>query len=77
MATRSSIPEKHRLAIRNAQRGDAEEISALTHRVYDKDMPNYTTEMIQAHIRHFSEGQWVATVNEVIVGYSASFRIAE
>nr|WP_321467454.1 bifunctional GNAT family N-acetyltransferase/carbon-nitrogen hydrolase family protein [uncultured Desulfobulbus sp.] len=75
MAKRTSIPEKHRLVIRNAVAKDADAISVLTHRVYDKDMPNYTPEMIESHIRHFQEGQWVATVNEVIVGYSASFRI--
>ena len=77
MAKRSTIPEKHRLVIRNATPTDAEAISNLTHRVYDKDMPNYTPEMIQSQIRHFPEGQWVATVNEEIVGYSASFRISE
>nr|WP_320012520.1 carbon-nitrogen hydrolase family protein [uncultured Desulfobulbus sp.] len=76
MVQRSTIPQKHRLLVRNAKPGDAAAISELTHRVYDTDMPNYTPEMILSHIRHFPEGQWVATVNEVIVGYTASFRIS-
>lgn len=76
MTTRKPIPAKHRLLIRNAVVADAEAISALTHRVYDSDMPNYSPDMIRSHIRHVPEGQWVATVAEVIVGYSASFRLS-
>jgi predicted amidohydrolase/GNAT superfamily N-acetyltransferase len=76
MTNRKNIPEKHRLTIRLAKIEEAEEISALTHRVYDKDMPNYTPDMIRTHIRKFPEGQWVATVDDVVVGYSASFRIS-
>ena len=76
MATRRTIPQKHRLTIRNATIEDADAISDLTHRVYDKDMPNYTPDMIRTHIRKFPEGQWVATVDDIIVGYTASFRIA-
>lgn len=76
MAKRKTILEKQRLIIRNARKEEAEAISALTHRVYDESMPNYSSEMIRTHIRRFPEGQWVAVVDEQIVGYSASFRIS-
>ncbi|MBI1340937.1 GNAT family N-acetyltransferase [bacterium] len=64
------------LAVRNATPSDIPAILALVAKAYP-DLPPYSPGMIQGHITHFPEGQFVVAYDGAIVGYAASFRIAE
>ncbi|NVD44037.1 bifunctional GNAT family N-acetyltransferase/carbon-nitrogen hydrolase family protein [Qipengyuania atrilutea] len=64
-----------RLEIRQARAKDVRGISALVKRAYD-DLPAYTQGEIRGQINNFPEGCFVALLDDTIVGYCATMRIA-
>lgn len=64
------------LTLRQAERRDIEQIVALSARVYGEDFC-YIPEMVSGQLAHFPEGQFVAEYEGQVVGYCATFRIAE
>ncbi len=64
-----------RLEIRQAMAKDVRGISALVARAYD-DLPAYTQGEIRGQINNFSQGCFVALLDEQIVGYCATMQIA-
>jgi len=69
-------PDRPRLLVRNATLADIDAVSALSARVYGKNSA-YTPEMIRGQIMHFRDGQFVATLDDQVVGYCSTFRISE
>lgn len=69
--------EKPRLVLRNATPHDIPGIRALSDKVYGATEGAYTTAQLRGHQHHFPEGQFVAVYDDAIVGYCATFRIAE
>ncbi len=71
-----SAREGHsRLKVRNAKLSDIEGIRELCRKVYPDDRP-YSAAMLRGHIHSYPEGQFVATYEDSIVGYCATFRIS-
>lgn len=68
--------KKPDLVIRNALLKDVMEVLELTKKVYP-NMPPYSPDMIRGQINNYPEGQFVAVYEGKIVGYCATFRIAE
>ncbi|MFE8071088.1 bifunctional GNAT family N-acetyltransferase/carbon-nitrogen hydrolase family protein [Marinobacteraceae bacterium S3BR75-40.1] len=67
-----------RLFVRNAELSDIPQIVELSERVYDgTGMYGYTAGPLTGQINTFPEGQFVAMVGDRVVGYCATFRIAE
>ena len=66
---------KARLEVRQAKIADIPAIAHLIRRVY-KDMPPYTHGELRGQINNFREGQFVAVLDEELVGYCASSRIS-
>ena len=66
---------KARLEVRPARVGDIPGIRALISRVY-ADMPPYTAGELRGQINNFPDGQFVAKLDDAIVGYCASSRIS-
>lgn len=64
-----------RLVIRQAQTGDVAAIAALARRVYQDFVP-YTRGEIRGQINNFPDGCFVAVLDDKVVGYCASMRIA-
>ena len=64
------------LKVRQAKPSDVQGILALVGKVY-AGMDNYNTGMLRGQINNFPEGQFVATLDDQIVGYCASSRIDE
>jgi predicted amidohydrolase len=60
-----------KLEVRTALLEDIPQILTLTKNVY-KNMPGYSEEMLNGQLTHFPEGHWVAVMDDLIVGYSAS-----
>jgi len=73
MADDNSSP---RLVVRPATLADITAIRDLCARVYP-DTPPYTTAQLRGHLQNFPEGQFVAVYDGAVVGYCATFRIAE
>jgi predicted amidohydrolase/ribosomal protein S18 acetylase RimI-like enzyme len=67
---------KARLEIRQAESGDVAAIAALARRVYH-DFPPYTRGQLRGQLNNFPEGCFVAILDDRLVGYCASMRIAE
>ncbi|MFN3841857.1 MAG: GNAT family N-acetyltransferase [Rehaibacterium terrae] len=67
---------KPKLVVRRATPADVAAVVALTERAYSPEW-GYTPEMVAGHLAHFPEGQFVAVYDGRIVGYCATFRIAE
>lgn len=65
---------KARLEIRQAEIGDISRIAALAKRVYDEFVP-YTRSEIRGQLNNYSEGCFVAILDNVLVGYCATMRI--
>ncbi|MBD8526253.1 carbon-nitrogen hydrolase family protein [Pseudomarimonas arenosa] len=65
-----------KLLVRQAKLSDAQAIVDLSRRVYGDDY-SYTPEMVAGQLTHFHQGQFVAIYEDLIVGYCATFRIAE
>lgn len=68
--------EKAKLVVRLANARDVAAIQMLCRKVYP-DMEPYSGDQLRGHINHFPSGQFVATYEGAIVGYCATFRIAE
>ncbi len=69
--------QQSKLVIRNATAKDVQGIFELTHKVYsDSGMEGYSKSAIRGQINHFSKGQFVATVDNTVVGYCATFRVS-
>jgi predicted amidohydrolase/ribosomal protein S18 acetylase RimI-like enzyme len=66
---------KARLEIRQAEPADARSIAALAKRVYGEFEP-YTLGEIRGQLNNFPEGCFVAVLDERLIGYCASMRIA-
>lgn len=70
-------PSTH-LIVRNATLQDVPAIVALSERVYKPlQMETYTPAAVTGQINNFPRGQIVVLVGENLVGYCATFRIAE
>ncbi|HEX7770355.1 MAG TPA: carbon-nitrogen hydrolase, partial [Dokdonella sp.] len=67
---------KPSLVIRVATRADIPGIVALSARTYGGDY-SYLPEMVGGQLAQFPEGQFVAVHEGTVVGYCATFRIAE
>ena len=67
---------RRNLEIRTAQDADIPAIVDLARRVYPGQLP-YSTGQIRGQINAFPEGQFVVTYDGQIVGYAATFIIAE
>ena len=78
MAPRNSdlANPRSRLAVRPATPEDIPAIADLTARVYEgTGMYGYSQAALRGQIHHFPEGQFVAMVDNQVVGYCATFRI--
>jgi predicted amidohydrolase/GNAT superfamily N-acetyltransferase len=64
------------LQLREARPADVPQLVALTARVYSAEW-GHSAAMLQAQQSHFPEGQFVVEYEGTIVGYCATFRIAE
>jgi predicted amidohydrolase/GNAT superfamily N-acetyltransferase len=72
-----SDPESH-LIVRNATLKDVPDIVALSERVYTPlNMETYSPAAVRGQINNFAHGQIVVLVGSTLVGYCATFRIAE
>lgn len=67
---------KARLELRRAEIADIPRIAALVRRVY-QDMPPYTHGELRGQINNFPDGQFVAILDDKMVGYCASSRLPE
>ena len=68
--------EKARLEVRHASLSDVPGIVALTKRAY-KDFVPYSAGEIRGQINNFPAGAFVAVLDDRIVGYCATMRLAE
>jgi predicted amidohydrolase/ribosomal protein S18 acetylase RimI-like enzyme len=67
-----------RLSVRRATHNDIPAIADLSSRVYaGTGMYGYTEGPLNGQINNFPEGQFVAVVDDQVVGYCATFRISE
>ncbi|ANU07704.1 bifunctional GNAT family N-acetyltransferase/carbon-nitrogen hydrolase family protein [Paraurantiacibacter namhicola] len=66
---------KARLDIRQAETGDIRRIAALAKRVYEDFVP-YTQSEIRGQLNNYPEGCFVAILDDTMVGYCATMRIA-
>ncbi len=73
MATAQGKP---RLQVRPATRADIPDIVALSERVYAAE-GGYSPEMLSGQLARFPQGQFVALLEDAVVGYCATFRIDE
>lgn len=71
---RRKVSTKARLQVRNAQVGDIGAIARLVNRAYP-DFPPYKAGELRGQINNYSEGCFVAILDEKVVGYCASSRI--
>ncbi|MHA7871927.1 MAG: GNAT family N-acetyltransferase, partial [Hyphococcus sp.] len=67
---------KPKLIMRNAEPADVPDIAALSARVYGSDQCSSEDE-IRGQINNYPEGQFVAEYEGALVGYCATFIIAE
>lgn len=68
---------RSRLIVRQAERGDIPAITAMVNRIYeDSGMEGYSQGAIRGQITNYPEGQFVAMVDDTMVGYCATFRIS-
>ena len=67
---------KAKLVVRHAREGDVPAIQKLYKKVYP-GMSSYSSDQLRGQINNFPQGQFVATYEDEIVGYCATFRIAE
>ncbi|MGB0712875.1 MAG: carbon-nitrogen hydrolase, partial [Gammaproteobacteria bacterium] len=75
---RSLQSHKSRLSVRNARHADVAAIADLSARTYaGTGMHGYSEGELTGQINNFPEGQFVAVVDDAVVGYCATFRIDE
>ncbi len=65
-----------KLTIRNTSAADIDALVVLSELIYGQ-VYGYSKEMMQAHLLHFPQGQFVAVYGDKVVGFCATFRIAE
>jgi predicted amidohydrolase/GNAT superfamily N-acetyltransferase len=66
------------LIVRTATLDDVPAMAALSARVYkDTGIAPISAAMITGQINHYADGQFVVMVNDSVVGYCSTFRIAE
>lgn len=65
-----------KLEVRQAEVSDIKGIISLIKKAY-KDLEDYSKDIIRGQITNFPEGHFVATMNDEIVGYSASILLNE
>jgi predicted amidohydrolase/ribosomal protein S18 acetylase RimI-like enzyme len=69
---------RSRLQVRKATLDDIPAIADLTHRVYSGGgMHGYSKGSLRGQINNFPDGQFVAVVDERVVGYCATFQVTE
>lgn len=77
MSTMSTSEErKPRLVVRRAMIKDIPEIRALCRKAYP-DMTPYSTAQLRGQLQNFPDGQFVVVYEDDVVGYCATFRVAE
>lgn len=64
-----------RLEVRQATHADVSGIAALIRRVYE-ELPPYTYSELRAQMNNYPEGEFVAILDDKVVGYCASMRIS-
>ena len=64
-----------RLEVRQATHADVSGIAALIRRVYD-ELPPYTFSELRAQMNNYPEGEFVAILDDKVVGYCASMRLS-
>ncbi len=74
MATKQASQTTSQLIVRTARNADIPAIKALVGKVYP-EMGSYTSSQLRGQINNFPDGQFVATFNDRVVGYCATFRI--
>lgn len=75
----SSAPEdetKAKLIVRRAMIKDIRAIQGLCRKAYPNDPP-YTQAQLRGQMLNFPEGQFVAVLNDRVVGYASTFMISE
>jgi predicted amidohydrolase/ribosomal protein S18 acetylase RimI-like enzyme len=65
-----------KLTIRNARLDDIRRVIALCRRAYPAMEP-YSTAQLRGQIQNFPAGQFVAVYEDKVIGYCATFRVAE
>ncbi len=69
---------KQRLYIRNATQADIPALVDVSTRAYEgTGLYGYTEGELTGQINNFSQGQFVAAVDDQVVGYCATFRVSE
>jgi GNAT superfamily N-acetyltransferase len=61
--------------VRNTRGEDIPQVAALGKRVYGPGF-GYSPEMLAGQLAHFPQGQFVAELDDRIIGYCATFRIS-
>lgn len=74
--TITESPDTPRLRVRNATVADIPQLVELTARIYTDEW-GHSAEMLRGQMARFPEGQFVAEYGERLVGYCATFRVAE
>ena len=72
----TELSDTPRLRVRNASVADIAQLVALTARVYTAEW-GHSAEMLRGQLARFPEGQFVAEYGDRVVGYCATFRVAE
>ncbi|WP_424340339.1 GNAT family N-acetyltransferase [Henriciella sp.] len=72
-----SQKNKASVIVRNATLDDVPAIAALVVKVYGRPADGYTPGMLRGQISSFPEGQFLVEYDGEVVGYAASFLIAE
>ena len=68
--------QKPKLSVRNARISDIDNILKILSKIY-KESYSYNSAKIRGQINNYPEGVFVATFDDNIVGYCATFRISE
>ena len=68
---------KASVVVRNATLDDVPAIAALVLKVYGRPADGYTPGMLRGQISSFPEGQFLVEYDGEVVGYAASFLVAE
>jgi predicted amidohydrolase/GNAT superfamily N-acetyltransferase len=69
---------RSRLRVRSATRRDIPAIAVLSARVYaGSGMQGYSEGLLTGQLNNFPDGQFVAVVDDYVVGYCATFRVSE
>ncbi|MAN79559.1 MAG: carbon-nitrogen hydrolase, partial [Magnetovibrio sp.] len=74
MAKSAASEAKAKLVVRHAQAGDVAAVQKLYKKVYPGMSP-YSADQLRGQINNFPQGQFVATYEDAVVGYCATFRI--